>query len=119
MIKRRLPRCIVILVSLIQLANGVSVFSSGLTIERKSSSNPCTPQFQVRQRVKTERLPVAVAVGDFNGDKKNDLVVANSGSNTVSIYVNDQRGDFSLTRTYNVGPNPRAVAVADLNSDHH
>jgi hypothetical protein len=35
--------------------------------------------------------PSAVAVGDFNGDGFRDLAVANSGSNDVSILLNDTR----------------------------
>ena len=32
--------------------------------------------------------PCSVAVGDFNGDTRQDLVVANSGANTVSVLLN-------------------------------
>jgi hypothetical protein len=34
-------------------------------------------------------VPVAVAVGDFNGDARPDLAVVNNGSNTVSILLNN------------------------------
>jgi hypothetical protein len=34
-------------------------------------------------------FPTSVAVGDFNGDGSDDLAVANSGSNDVSILLND------------------------------
>ena len=33
-------------------------------------------------------LPYSAVVGDFNGDGANDLAVANSGSNTVSVLLN-------------------------------
>ena len=39
--------------------------------------------------------PVSVAIGDFNGDGKQDLAVANSGSNTVSIRLGNGLGGFS------------------------
>jgi hypothetical protein len=41
------------------------------------------------------RLPVSVAVGDFNGDGWPDLAVANSASNNVSILLNDSNWPMS------------------------
>ena len=38
--------------------------------------------------------PDSVAVGDFNGDGKQDLAVANSDSNNVSILLGDGDGQF-------------------------
>ena len=37
---------------------------------------------------------IAVAVGDFNGDGKLDLAVANHGSNTVSVLLGNGDGTF-------------------------
>jgi hypothetical protein len=33
-------------------------------------------------------LPLGIAVGDFNGDGKNDLGVADNGSNTATVFLN-------------------------------
>lgn len=41
-------------------------------------------------------FPQSVAVGDFNGDGKLDLAVANGGSNTVSVLLGDGTGNFTL-----------------------
>ena len=38
--------------------------------------------------------PFSVAVGDFNGDGKQDLAVANDSSNNVSILLGDGDGQF-------------------------
>jgi hypothetical protein len=35
----------------------------------------------------TGAQPVSIAIGDFNGDGHPDLVVANEGSNTVSVLL--------------------------------
>src|SRR5213593_887423 len=97
----------------------VQVSSSKALLQRqgRNKTSPCTPTFRIAQRLKTEHLPVAVATGDFNVDGKEEFIVANSGSNTLSIFLNDGKGNFTSPRTYNVGPNPRAIAVGDLNSD--
>ena len=39
--------------------------------------------------------PFSVMAGDFNGDGKLDLAVANSGDNTVTVLLGDGTGGFS------------------------
>ncbi len=58
----------------------------------------------------------SVAVGDFNGDGKLDLAVANAG-NTVSIFLGDGKGNFTLASSPVVGSSPYSVAVGDFNGD--
>jgi hypothetical protein len=59
--------------------------------------------------------PTYVAVGDFNGDGKPDIVVAGGGA--VSVLLNQGNGVFGAPQTYTVGGSPTAVAVGDLNRD--
>jgi hypothetical protein len=40
----------------------------------------------------TGSMPHSVAIGDFNGDGKPDLAVANNGSNNVSILLGNGEG---------------------------
>src|SRR5947207_14094192 len=61
--------------------------------------------------------PNSVAIGDFNGDGKQDLVVANYSSNTVSIRLGDGVGGFSGSTEVSVGNGPCSVAIGDFNSD--
>src|SRR5215472_1474075 len=63
--------------------------------------------------------PVAKAVGDFNGDGKQDLAVVNEGSNTVSILLGNGDGTFRPAVNYATGSLPVGVAVGDLNGDGH
>jgi hypothetical protein len=62
----------------------------------------------------------AVAVGDFNGDGKPDIVVANSGvamsGDSVGVLLNNGNGTFAA-QTYTVGGSPTSVAIGDFNRD--
>jgi uncharacterized protein (TIGR03437 family) len=83
------------------LGNGVAVMS-----------------WSVSQSLQTGSSPVAVAVGDFNGDSIPDLAVASSVSNTVTILLGKGDGTFT-TVTPNFSPRygPSDLAVADFNGD--
>ncbi len=62
-------------------------------------------------------FPESVAVGDVNGDGKPDLVVANSGNNTVRVLLGNGLGGFTEGGAFAVGSLPQFVAVADVNGD--
>ncbi|CAF3946881.1 unnamed protein product [Adineta steineri] len=63
--------------------------------------------------------PAYVAVGDFNGDGKIDIVTANSGTNNIGIFLNNGAGTFATQVTYPTGSSshPYGVAVGDFNGD--
>ncbi len=61
--------------------------------------------------------PYTVAIGDFNGDGKQDMATSNLNVNTVSIRLGDGTGGFSGTTDVNVGSLPYSVAVGDFNGD--
>ena len=61
--------------------------------------------------------PYSVAVGDFNGDGKLDLAVANEGSDNVSILLGNGDGTFQAAVDYGAGTDPDSVAVGDFNGD--
>ena len=65
----------------------------------------------------TGPLPVAAAVGDFNGDGHLDVVTANSANRTVSVLFGNGNGTFQTAVSYAVGSSPSSVAVGDLNGD--
>jgi len=66
--------------------------------------------------------PMASAVADFDGDGLEDIAVANSTSNTISIFLNKASGSSitsnSFTRSDIATPfSPTAIVAADLNGD--
>ncbi len=59
--------------------------------------------------------PIAVAIGDLNGDGIPDIAVANYGSKTISVLFGNGNGTFQTPAvTYAVGTNPQGVAIANL-----
>jgi len=69
--------------------------------------------------------PVSVAICDvtlqcdLNGDGNSDLVVANSGSNSVSVLLGNGDGSFTPApgSPVAVGTAPNSVAIGDVNGD--
>src|SRR3989454_11466386 len=76
-----------------------------------------TPLFTAPRDFGVGFNPASVAVGDFNGDGKRDLAVANYNSSTVSVLLGNGNGTFQPAVTLAVGANPLAVAVGDFNRD--
>jgi hypothetical protein len=58
-----------------------------------------------------------VATADLNGDGKLDLVVANTGGNTISVLLGNGNGVFKPAIEYTVGTGPAFVAIGDFNHD--
>jgi len=62
--------------------------------------------------------PWSVSVGDFNGDGKIDLAVANRGSDTVSVLLrNASNTGFDPKVDVATGTRPSSVSVGDFNGD--
>ncbi len=63
--------------------------------------------------------PTDVVVGDFNGDGKPDIAVADNGTSQVSVLLNSGTGTFATHVDYSVavGAGPIALATADFNGD--
>ncbi|MGA8143591.1 MAG: FG-GAP-like repeat-containing protein [Candidatus Acidiferrales bacterium] len=58
-----------------------------------------------------------VIAGDFNKDGMLDVVTANRGSNTVTVYLGNGNGTFQAGQTITVFTGPFSLAVGDVNND--
>jgi uncharacterized repeat protein (TIGR01451 family) len=72
--------------------------------------------------LQTGAYPWFVCVADLNGDGKPDLISADEGTNTVSVWMNTTSAgaatpSFAARQDFTVGSYPEAVAVGDLNGD--
>lgn len=61
--------------------------------------------------------PIAVAVGDVNGDGKLDVVAANLEHGSISLLLGTGSGAFMAPRVFALGQAPAWIVVEDLNRD--
>src|SRR5207245_2470349 len=76
-----------------------------------------TVSFIARRDFAAGRSPDSVAVGDFNGDGKLDLAVADLVSSDVSVLLGNGGGSCKAALTFAAGRGPTSVAVGDFNGD--
>ena len=78
--------------------------------------------FQAAKFFGAGSVSLSVAIGDFNGDGKADLAVANEGSDNVSILLGNGDGTFQTAVNISLdlpglSVSPTSVVVADFNLD--
>ncbi len=61
--------------------------------------------------------PASVTVGDFNGDGRGDLAIANPLANNVAILLGGAAGTFGAASTVATGTFPTSLAAGDFNGD--
>jgi hypothetical protein len=87
-----------------------------------NTTGPATPTFAPKEDFPTESVPISVSIGDFNGDGKPDLAVANSGTTTISIFLNTTptgatTPTFAPKVEFTTGAAPFWVSIGDINGD--
>jgi hypothetical protein len=64
--------------------------------------------------------PRSICVSDLNNDNRLDVIVANTGSNNIGVFLGSGSGDFAPQTTFSTGDNsqPYSVALGDFNNDN-
>ncbi len=82
-----------------------------------------TINFDPKTDITVANNPTGMYTGDIDGDGKADMVVANSGSNTVSVYLNTSTSgslsaaSFGPVQLFTVGTSPADVTLGDIDGD--
>lgn len=97
-------------------------FSNTITIYKNASSAAVGIRLDNKLDLATGSLPVSVAIGDLNNDGKQDILVANIGSNTLSIFPNISLvGKITMGNKIDISTgnaSPQFVAIDDLSGDN-
>ncbi|MBX3394158.1 MAG: VCBS repeat-containing protein [Phycisphaerae bacterium] len=73
--------------------------------------------FSIVASMQTGGGPGFVAEGDLDMDGDIDLAVVNSSDSTISLFLNNGDGTFTMAAPITVSNGPRAVCIADLDND--
>lgn len=93
--------------------------SSSISVLRNTSSVGII-SFATKVDFATGANPQAAAIGDFDGDGKPDIAVANDGSGTVSVLRNTSSTStisFATKVDFTTDVNPFSVAIGDIDGD--
>jgi hypothetical protein len=96
-----------------------------LTLLRNTSNagNITTGSFAPAVVLPTESNPESIAIGNLDSDSKPELIVANNGANTVSVFGNTCTvgnltiSGFATKVDFATGLGPIDVAIADVDGD--
>ena len=112
-------------ISVLNTANGLTGYASKPFTTTFSNPYPAGIPFNFyspKVDFATGTLPYSVALGDLDGDGKQDMVVANASAGTVSVLRNAASSgagpaSFAAKVDFPVGADPRAVAIGDVDGD--
>jgi hypothetical protein len=80
------------------------------------AGNTLSP-YQQQQTYAVGNTPFSIQSGDFNGDGKLDLAVANAQSDNVGILLGNGDGTFQAQQTFDGGSGAYSLAVGDVSGD--
>jgi hypothetical protein len=104
------------------LAFAVSGSNAVGVLMNKTPAGAATLSFSSQQTFAVGSVPLALTVGDFNGDGRPDLGSVNYQGNSVSVLLNTTSAGamspaFAAQQTFAVGSFPRVAVTGDFNGD--
>ena len=104
--------------------NGTSLGNTVSVLRNTSIPGSITANsFALKVDFTTGSTPVGTAISDVDGDGKPDIVVANYGSNTLSVLRNTTTpglitaSSFATKVDFITGTNPLGIAIGDVDGD--
>ncbi|KMP11323.1 hypothetical protein UR09_03475 [Candidatus Nitromaritima sp. SCGC AAA799-A02] len=98
----------------LKLCPGIAVF---LFLAACSPSGPAPDLFALPVTYSVGKKPAALKARDMNNDGFPDILVCNSGSNTLNFFEALGDGTFKTAFTMNTGREPVALDTGDFNGD--
>ena len=98
----------------------VANYSSATVSVFLNNGNTSSPFGTANETLVVGTNPAAIIAGDFNGDGKQDLAVANFASSSISVFLNNGTSTpFPTTanQTLTTGINPYDITSGDFNAD--
>lgn len=105
---------------IIIICDGSSINTLSIFRNTTASGAINSSSFAARLDFTTGNDPASVVIGDLNNDGNEDIVVANSGNNTLSVFQNlSTIGTISLASPITIDPGikPLDIEVGDLDGD--
>lgn len=91
--------------------------SGAKSADSKGSTSSAVPTATDIAKVYAGQHPVAATLGDFDGDSKLDVAIANSDAKRLSILFGDGAGGFHVAESAQTGRAAHCLAAGDLDGD--
>src|SRR5579862_602383 len=103
---------------LILISAGLSALFADANQSSRVATSSTAMEFD-EQVIPVGGEPGSIVVADVNHDGKLDLIVANTGDDTVSVLLGDGRGHFTPSpgSPFACGKSPNDIAVGDFDGD--
>src|SRR5215831_19722442 len=95
----------------------ILVFAAAIVVSLGCPANSEATDFAAPVSYPVGTRPSIIITGDFNGDGKPDLAVANAGNNDISVLLNNGGGTFKAAVNSPAGASPLGMVAGDLNGN--